>query len=356
MANLRRSAAAQMRDPWTPILTAAAVLLAAIGIACASNGAGTTDGAGGATGSGGSSNGGSSSGGASGVGGQTGAGTSSGAGVGGAAGSAGGAGTTGSAGGMNGGGHGGAGGAAGAGAGGQTGGLGGRTGTLRIMPLGDSTTASICYRSYLWQMLTGAGHTQFDFVGTRKGDPGCTFTAYDQDNEGHGGYVVSDLLKAAGSGVRPGGADTTDPFVSDSRDLVTWFDGHPADIAIMHFGTNDVWNSAPITTQRIQTILMAYSAILTRLRANNPNVRLLVAQITPLNPSGCTPCTANARALDDMIPGWAAANTSPTSPISVVDQFTGFDPATDTRDGVHSNNSGSMKIATNWFNALAPLF
>jgi len=228
--------------------------------------------------------------------------------------------------------------------------------TLRIMPLGDSTTASICYRSYLWQMLTGAGDTQFDFVGTRRGNPGCTFSAYDQDNEGHGGYVVSDLLKAAGTGVRPGGADSTDPFVSDARDLETWFDGHPADVVIMHFGTNDVWNSAPVTSQRLQTILMAYDAILARLRANNANVRLFVAQITPLAPAACTACTANARALDDLIPAWAAANTRPDSPVSVVDQFTGFDPATDTVDGVHSNNSGSMKIATNWFRALTPLF
>jgi lysophospholipase L1-like esterase len=205
-------------------------------------------------------------------------------------------------------------------------------------------------------MLTNAGHTQFDFVGTRKGNPGCTVSGFDQDNEGHGGYVVSDVLKAAGTGVRPGGADATDPYLSDSRDLATWFDGHPTDVAIMHFGTNDVWNSAPISTQRIQTILMAYSAILAKLRANNPNVRVMVAQITPLNPTGCSTCTANARALDDAIPGWATANTQIASPISVVDQFTGFDPATDTVDGVHSNNSGSMKIATKWFNALSPLF
>jgi hypothetical protein len=46
----------------------------------------------------------------------------------------------------------------------------------------------------------------------------------------------------------------------------------------------------------------------------------------------------------------------PESPISVVDQFTGLVPATDTVDGVHSNNSGSMKIAAHWFNALATLF
>ena len=75
------------------------------------------------------------------------------------------------------------------------------------MPLGDSTTASICYRALLWQMLTELGATQFNFVGTRMGDPGCGVSGYDRDNEGHGGYIVTDVLKPANTGVRPGGAD-----------------------------------------------------------------------------------------------------------------------------------------------------
>jgi lysophospholipase L1-like esterase len=235
--------------------------------------------------------------------------------------------------------------------GGTTGSGGQAATTLRIMPLGDSTTASICYRSHLWQLLTQAGDTNFDFIGTRHGDPGCSFTAYDQDNEGHGGYIVSDVLKAAGTGVRPGGADSTDPYLSDARDLTTWFSGHPADIVLMHFGTNDVWNGiAP------STILQAYSAILISLRVANPKVHLMIAQITPLDPSGCTTCASGATTLNSMIPGWATSNASAASPITVVDQYTGFDDATDTRDGVHANDGGSLKIATNWFNALKPLF
>ena len=142
------------------------------------------------------------------------------------------------------------------------------------MPLGDSTTASVCYRAQLWQMLTQSGRTQFQFIGSRNGDPGCGVSGYDRDNEGHGGYIVTDMLKAAGTGVRPGGADSSDPFVSDARDLATWFDDRPADIVLMHFGTNDVWNNITPTN-----ILNAYTAILGKLRAVNPNVRVLVAQI-----------------------------------------------------------------------------
>ena len=57
-----------------------------------------------------------------------------------------------------------------------------------------------------------------------------------------------------------------------------------------------------------------------------------------------------------MIPGWATTRATAASPITVVDQSSGFDDATDTEDGVHSNDSGSIKIATSWYNALVPLF
>jgi len=218
------------------------------------------------------------------------------------------------------------------------------------MPLGDSTTASICYRSHLWQMLNQLNHVQFDFVGTRNGDPGCSFTGYDKDNEGHGGYIVTDLLKATSTG-RPSGADATDPYDASAKDLATWFDGHPADVVLMHFGTNDVWNGKDPAD-----ILKAYSAILARLRANNPNVRLMIAQITPMDPSGYgDKCTNGVPALNAMIPGWATQNSTTASPIVVVDQYTNFDPATDTKDGVHANDAGSVKIATNWFDVVAGL-
>jgi hypothetical protein len=333
---------------------AAAIVVAGCGGGGGSGTGGATGGAGNATG-GTTGTGGGPSGGTTGQGGSPGAGTGGGGGhaTGGTTGSGGQAGGRGGASGQGGStGQGGSAGAAGStGQGGSSGAGGHAAATLRIMPLGDSTTASICYRSHLWQLLTQAGDTGFDFIGTRHGDPGCSFTAYDQDNEGHGGYIVSDVLKAAGTGVRPSGADSTDPYVSDARDLTTWFSGHPADIVLMHFGTNDVWNGIAAAT-----ILQAYGAILTSLRAANPNVHLFIAQITPLDPSGCTTCASGVTTLDSMIPGWATSNATAASPITVVDQYTGFDDATDTRDGVHANDGGSLKIATNWFNALKPVF
>jgi hypothetical protein len=45
------------------------------------------------------------------------------------------------------------------------------------------------------------------------------------------------------------------------------------------------------------------------------------------------------------------------SPVVVVDQWTGFSATSDTKDGVHPNDStGSQKMADAWFAALEPLF
>ena len=140
--------------------------------------------------------------------------------------------------------------------------------------------------------------------------------------------------------------------MSDARDLATWFDNKPADIVLMHFGTNDVWNNiAPAT------ILNAYTTILGRLRGANPNVRVLVAQIVPLDPSGCSNCPARVTTLNSMIPAWAANASTAASPVTVVDQNTGFNVATDNgSDRVHPNTSGATKVAAKWFTALTPLF
>jgi mannan endo-1,4-beta-mannosidase len=144
------------------------------------------------------------------------------------------------------------------------------------------------------------------------------------------------------------------------NDLRTSFAAHPADVVLMHFGTNDVWNNvAP------QTILNAYSTMIDALRVANPNVVVLVAQIIAMNPintpacptCACPACSGRVTTLDGMIPAWAATKTTAASPVRVVDQLTGFNTATDTADGVHPNSTtGAPKIAAKWYAALAPLF
>jgi lysophospholipase L1-like esterase len=233
------------------------------------------------------------------------------------------------------------------GLGGATG-AGGRGGALRIMPLGDSTTGSVCWRAMLWQMLNQGGFTgRFDFVGSRHNDAGCGVAGYDLDNEGHPSVLVTSFINDA------------DDLVAGIQTRQALLGQNPADVVLLHFATNDVWNNlAPAT------ILSAYSAVLAALRAANPRVTVLVPQLIqllPVNTATCTTCacpTCDTRmiALNAQIPGWAATNGTASSPIIVVDQHTGFDATVDTVDGVHPNASGSAKIAARWYAALTPLF
>lgn len=201
---------------------------------------------------------------------------------------------------------------------------------VRIMPLGDSITGSPgCWRALLWNRLQDTGYPDIDFVGTLE-PPGCG-VPYDGDNEGHGGVLVTN--------------------VADQNQLPGWLSATDPDIVLMHFGTNDVW-SARSTSQ----ILAAYDTLVDQMRASNPNMRVLVAQIIPMDPSrSCAECADRVVELNAAIPGWAAGKSTSQSPVVVVDHWTGFSTGTDTYDGVHPNDSGDQKMSDRWYPALTRL-
>ncbi|MFI7709098.1 cellulose binding domain-containing protein [Nonomuraea sp. NPDC049480] len=197
---------------------------------------------------------------------------------------------------------------------------------VRIMPLGDSITAGPgCWRALLWNRLQSTGYTNIDFVGSDP-DGGCNYGfSYDGDHEGHGGYSATGI--------------------ADQNQLPPWLNAARPDIVLMHLGTNDMWGGFVPTG----TVLAAYTKLVGQMRANNPTMKIIVAQIIPMNPSGCSTCAASVTALNNAIPGWAANLTTPQSPIVVVDQWTGFNTATDTGDGVHPNDAGFRKMADRWY-------
>ena len=204
------------------------------------------------------------------------------------------------------------------------------TAPVRIMPLGDSITGGPgCWRALLWDRLQRTGYTNIDFVGTLPGG-GCS-VAHDGDNEGHGGYLATNI--------------------ANQNQLPGWLAATHPDIVLMHLGTNDVWNNVDTAS-----ILSAYSTLLNQMRASNPNIKVVVAQILPMTPSGCTWCPPGVTALNAAIPGWAASRTTAQSPVTVVDQYTGFDTVADTTgDGVHPDDSGFQKMSDRWYPALTPL-
>ncbi|HEU5425747.1 MAG TPA: cellulose binding domain-containing protein [Actinocrinis sp.] len=205
------------------------------------------------------------------------------------------------------------------------------TAPVKIMPLGDSITAGPgCWRAILWHDLQTNGYTNIDFVGSVP-DGGCNYGyTYDGDNEGHGGYSATGIAQ--------------------NNQLPAWLSAANPDIVLMHLGTNDMWGgSIPVSS-----VLAAYTTLIGQMRANNPNMKILVAQIIPMNPPSCPTCAAEVQSLDQAIPGWAAGLTTAQSPIIVVDQWTGFDDATDTGgDGVHPNDAGFAKMAARWYPPLA---
>jgi len=203
-----------------------------------------------------------------------------------------------------------------------------RTGPLRIMAMGDSITTSTCFRAKLALLLDMKHKGDYDFVGTQKG--GCDSIKYDTDNEGHGGYLIT----------------------QHTGEFAGWATANKIDVMLLHFATNDNWNSlAPAK------ILAAYTTLVTEFRKQSPNAVILAAQLIPLAPAGCDPCQGNVKTFNAAIPAWAQMTSTAMSPVIVVDQWTGYDAIADNRDGVHPNDDGgSVKMAKKWDEALEPLF
>ncbi|MDI1464087.1 cellulose binding domain-containing protein [Catellatospora sp. KI3] len=202
---------------------------------------------------------------------------------------------------------------------------------VRIMPLGDSITAGTgCWRAMLWHQLQLAGYTNIDFVGGVSDGGGCNpGYSYDFDHEGHGGYSATGI--------------------ADNNQLPPWLTAARPDIVLVHLGTNDMWGHYIPTA----TKLTAFTKLVGQMRANNPNVKILVSQIIPMTAAACSTCPADIVEFNSALPAWAAGLTTAQSPITLVDQWTGFDAAVDTGDGVHPNNTGYQKMANRFYPALA---
>jgi lysophospholipase L1-like esterase len=192
------------------------------------------------------------------------------------------------------------------------------------MLLGDSITGTTCYPPFLWEDLRQNGDTDFVYAGTLITNYSqgvtCAGIAYYQANEGHSGYKTPQMV----------------------AELPGWLQQTHPDIIVMHAGTNNFWNGA--TDSIISLTLQNYSTMVDSMRADNQNVKIIVAQIIPMMYSSASHAATNA--LDDSIPAWANAKSTQQSPIMVVDLRTGFDSAAYLyTDGVHPNEAGSKWIA-----------
>jgi len=214
---------------------------------------------------------------------------------------------------------------------------------ISILPLGDSITQShstqYSYRYSLWKMLLDE-EVVFDFIGMQTGQvngspdwPDYLGQSFDYNHEGHAGWRTDEILN---------GRDGGDPNVK----LATWLTSYTPDIALLHIGTVDVMDgsSAASTAGYI-------GQIIDLLQADNSDVTILLAKLI-----GATSTSLNAGilAINATIDGIAANKTTATSQVLVVDQYSGFDPAVDTWDGIHPDLSGEQKIAQKWLGDIVP--
>jgi lysophospholipase L1-like esterase len=208
----------------------------------------------------------------------------------------------------------------------------------RIMPLGDSITQGgqdhASYRYELWFDLLQAGYV-VDFVGSRDvvdgNDPPNAvwypdyLTQFDRDHQGYWGWRTDQILSIIG-----GEAASAQP-----------------DIVLIHLGTNDIGQNG---AQGVIDADANLRLIIPAIRAVNPSVVILLAQVTPIGPnSGYFPNAGQVAPLNSAIAQIASDLDTSQSPVVLVDQNSGFDLMTMMQsDDLHPNPAGEAQMANVW--------
>jgi len=198
-----------------------------------------------------------------------------------------------------------------------------------VVPLGDSITHSgsgyFSWRYHFWSALDAEGYT-VDMVGSTTTDwYGRDFNYpnpdMDPDHDGHSGWRADQI------------ADY----------LPTWTLDYTPDLAIIHLGTNDIFQGESIgsTVDDLEDVVAA-------LRDVNPEVTVLLSQIIPIRGAFYT---FRVNRLNEAIAELAELLDSAESPVVVVDQNTGFSVNAETFDGVHPNHRGDQKMGAVYYEA-----
>lgn len=114
----------------------------------------------------------------------------------------------------------------------------------------------------------------------------------------------------------------------------------------MLLGTNDVL----LGKQPVGNVLAAYDILINQMRAKNPKIRLIFSNLLPLDPARWPKAGVDGIVtLNTAIRQYAPSKSTRDSPVTFVDNYTGFDAVADTADGEHPNDAGNEKMATKFF-------
>lgn len=147
----------------------------------------------------------------------------------------------------------------------------------------------------------------------------------DADHEGHERLRASELV-----GLAQDAAVATRP-----------------DVVIVHVGTNDL--SAGV---RPATVVGSIESIIFELRAGQPDVDIIVAQIIPY-PTDSGEVAQYNSLISERLPAW---NEAGVGRVLAADVNTGYDIDVHSRDGIHPNYVGGERMAGTFFTALEALY
>ena len=218
---------------------------------------------------------------------------------------------------------------------------------VRIMPLGDSITYGLfgndepcdpnvatCdnnsypreetyitgYRLPLYNTLTNSGYN-IDFVGSLQVG---SAVMPDSDCEGHPG------LKA----------DFTDPNKSLAQNVANWLTSNPADVVLLHIGTNDI-SGDDEDPQEVATILDNIDSV------SEDTTVILARIISRLDGKDQQTTTFN-----DNVVQMAQGRIANGDKIIIVDQESALTYPDDMFNPLHPNETGYNKMAATWAAAL----
>lgn len=219
--------------------------------------------------------------------------------------------------------------------------------TVRVMCLGNSITQAdenhVSYRYPLWKKLVDAG-IEVEFVGSHDKNKwganspkqnttynGKTFTNV---NEGHWGWRIDQILNGHNENQHVG-------------KLSGWLQQYTPDYALLHLGTNDIFQNQPI-----DETIAELEEVIRQIRARNSTVRIMLAQLIPANKFWDNYTDGAIRAYNTKIAALVDKLNTAASPVILVDQYSGFDPATMLYDEAHPNEQGEEVMAQKWYTAL----
>ena len=200
--------------------------------------------------------------------------------------------------------------------------------TYKILALGDvittgsSSAGVVSYLFPLWEKLLSAGYV-VEFVG-----PNSTSTRIGN-------------IKQAGIGDQSGTAEAIDASITST------YTSFQADIVLIHAGHNHDAATSPVPS-----IIAAHKSIITKIRAINPNVKIVVAQVIP---SGKLPKYGYIPELNTKIAEMATEYETANKPIYVANMAEGFNWQTDclgSPNFTHPNATGADKMAAKWADAI----